>query len=183
MESDSKPEGCAKGQEKERPDYRNERSCHDDHQSLQLYREQAYCIRQIIGFENGDDIMVKIDVAKLMKDARKSPYRESSLPVIKGSNFKIYVSARFSSKKNCRFLIETCIYIHPQDHDVDIEMMVKGIKVMKEIKAKGYTIKHYDNGSICCEIKAERNEIERLCEEIISIIEGVFERHDADDKT
>jgi hypothetical protein len=99
-----------------------------------------------------------IDIQVLLAEARNSEHKESYRILGKTNDYRIGAGARIGRSDQPSFFLEVLIYLCPDHVSVDIPLLERKLKFLKELTKRGYSTSCQDSNCIACEITlAPRN--------------------------
>jgi hypothetical protein len=115
----------------------------------------------------------RIDPAILLEDARKSEYRESYMLLVRNKNYRVGVGAEIAISNEPSFFFEILVYLCSGNEEVNLELLEKALRLLKELKAKGFSFSCQDSNCISCQrtvsagrLAAEQKDIESMVKRV-----------------
>jgi hypothetical protein len=103
-----------------------------------------------------------LDAKALLKAAEASEHGEVYRTLDKNPNFRIGVGVRLTPPNKPSFFVEILIYLCPSFKNVDLTVLEKSLKCLKELKASNCALTCQDGNCVSCEATVSAN---RLAEE------------------
>ena len=116
----------------------------------------------------------RIDIKILKSEAETSEHGESYRVLERSPNYRIGVGARLKPSGQVLCFLEVVVHLCPRTPEVDTAFLEKSVTLLKELKARKYSLSCEDDGSISCEINVAHENIDAEHEAIKSIAMSIF---------
>jgi len=108
-----------------------------------------------------------MDIDELEKKVEETCHKESIMAVEKNKDYKIGIGLRINKKKENKFFVAIQVSLgFNDDCSVDIGSLEKRVRALRLLDSNGYTLCYGGNGSIYCELKVKRANLEKKVEEL-----------------
>jgi len=114
-----------------------------------------------------------VDAKALLDEARDSGHGESYRITDRGQCFRIGVGVRLAPEK-ASFFIDALVNLCPDSPEVDLSLLERKLKLLRELKLKGYSLSCQDRGSVLCELDVSEKEIVPERESIKDIVKSAL---------
>jgi hypothetical protein len=115
-----------------------------------------------------------IDSATLLKEANESEHRESYMLLAKTNDYRVGVGTEMTVSNQPSFFFEIVVYLCPGAEKADLQVLERGLILLKELEAKGFSLSCQDSNCISCHKTVIAERLVAEYEEIEPIIRRAY---------
>ena len=108
-----------------------------------------------------------MDIEMLEKKGEATCHKESIVAVERQKDYKIGIGMRINKKEVKKFFVAIQVSLGiNEDCSIDIGSLERRVRALRLLDSNGYTLCYGGNGSIYCELKIEREKLQKKVEEL-----------------
>lgn len=114
-----------------------------------------------------------VNTEALLNAAENVDTKEACFILSKSKNIRVGAGARLESSAQPSLFIEVVVRMCSNSESPDLAKIEKSVFLLKELRARGFSMSCSDDGSLTCEKEVNAQEMNEQCEAVKEVIKKV----------